>query len=141
MNHRISGNFSLALWLLCCLTLFPMCVQGRVITVTREDSGKTIGLQVDDVLQIQLVGTATTGFWWQFQDLDEQHLRIIKEYTSQIPGVPEKIDGGPIMGVWELLATKPGTTNVRMVYSRGMQSPKTEAKQFFVKLRINAKNF
>ncbi len=141
MNYRISGNFSLAVWLLCCMTLFPMCVQGRMITVTKEDSGKTIDLQVDDVIQIQLVGTATTGFWWQFQDLDEQYLKIVKEYTSPIPGAPEKIDGGPIMGVWELLVSKPGTTTVRMVYSRGGQSPKTAANQFSVKLRINAKGF
>ncbi|MBW2034528.1 MAG: protease inhibitor I42 family protein [Deltaproteobacteria bacterium] len=112
-----------------------------MITLTKEDSNKTINLQVDDVLQIQLVGIATTGFWWRFQDLDEQYLRIVKEYTRPISGVPEKIDGGPIMGVWELLAVKPGTTTVRMAYSRGGQSPKTAANRFSVKLRINAKGF
>lgn len=136
MNDRISGNFSPAVWLLCFMVLFPMCVQGRVITVTKEDSGKTVDLRVDDVLQIQLAGTATTGFWWRFQDLDEQYLRIVKKYTSEIPGVPEKIDGGPIMGVWELVAVKPGTTTVRMVYSRGGQSPKTAANEFFIISRI-----
>jgi predicted secreted protein len=141
MHYRISRNFSLAIWLLCCLTLFPMCVQGRVITVTREDSGKTIDLRVDDVLQIQLGGTPTTRAWWFFQDLDEQYLKIVKEYTRPIPGVPEKIDGGPIMGVWELLATNPGTTTVRMAYSRDEQNLKTAVRWFTVELRINTKGF
>jgi len=136
MNYRILGNFPLAVWLLCCLTLLPRCVQGQMITVTKEDSGKTIELQVDDVLQIQLEGTATTGFWWHLQDLDKQYLRIVKEYTRRISGVPEKIEGGPIMGVWELQATKQGTTTVRMAYYRGGESPKTAVNHFNVILRI-----
>jgi len=136
MNYRISGNFTLAILFLCCLTLLPRCVQGKVITLTKEDSNKTIDLQVDDVIQIQLEGTATTGFWWHLQDLDEQYLIIVKEYTRPIRGVPEKIEGGPIMGVWELLAVKPGTTTVRMVYSRGGESPKTAVNHFFIILRI-----
>lgn len=110
--------------------------------VTRKDAGKKIQLQVGDVVQIQLTGTPTTGFWWHFQALNEKSVEIIKTYTKPYTasgGVPKEMEGGPIMGVWQLQTKKAGTTTVGMAYYRSWEDVDTAKHRFCVTLQINAK--
>lgn len=109
--------------------------------VNRKDAGKKIQLQVGDVVQIQLTGTPTTGFWWHFQALNEKYVEIIKTYTKPYTargGVPKEMEGGPIMGVWQLQAKKAGTTTVGMAYYRSWEDVDTAKHRFCVTLQINA---
>jgi len=141
MNYKISISVVLSLIALYSLTFFPTCAQGRIMIVNREDAGKKIYLQVGDVVQIQLTGTPTTGFWWHFQALNENYLEIIKTYTKPYTSkdrVPKEMEGGPIMGVWQLLVKKAGTTTVEMSYYRSWEEGDTAKHRFCVILKINA---
>lgn len=140
MNYKISSSFVLALILLYSLIFLPNCVQGRIMIVSREDAGKKIQLQVGDIVQIQLTGTPTTGHWWHFQNLDEKYVEINKEYTKPYTAkgdVPKEMEGGPILGVWQLRAKKAGTTTVGMVYCRPWEQSDTAKHRFCVTLQIN----
>ena len=108
--------------------------------VSREDAGKKIQLQVGDVVQIQLTGTPTTGYWWHFHTLNEKYVEIIKEYTKPYTvtgGVPKEMEGGPILGVWQLRAKKAGTTTVGMAYYRSWEDGDTARQRFCVTLQIH----
>lgn len=110
-----------------------------MLTVTKEDAGKTIELQVNDVLQIQLTGTPTTGFWWHFLVLDEKYVEIIKKHTKEI--LLERGEGGPVLGTWQLRAKEVGTTTIQMAYYRAWDDAKKATDGFHIILRIKAKGF
>ena len=99
-----------------------------------------IELQVGDVVQIQLTGTPTTGYWWHFQTLNDKYVEIIKEYTEPYAatgGVQKEMDGGPMLGVWQLRAKKAGTTTVGMAYYRSWEDGDTARHRFCVTLQIH----
>ena len=140
MKYRICSSIVVALILLYCLTLLPRCAQGRIMIISKEDAGKKIEIEVGDVVQLQLTGTPTTGYWWHFQTLDEKYVEIIKAYTKPYTAkgdVPRKMEGEPILGVWQLRAQKAGTTTVAMAYYRSWQDSDTARHRFYVTLHIH----
>jgi predicted secreted protein len=108
--------------------------------ISNNDAGTKIELQVGDVVQIQLTGTPTTGYWWHFQSLDEKYVEIINEYTKPYTasgGVQKEMDGGPMLGVWQLRAKKAGTTTVRMAYYRSWEDEDKAKRKFYITVQIN----
>lgn len=105
-----------------------------VATVTKGDTGKTIEVAVNALLQIELHGTPTTGFWWHFEALDEEYVEPVKEYTKKTS--PGGIEGGPILGIWQLRAKKTGETTIRMAYYRSWEGGDKAHDQFWISLRI-----
>ena len=106
-------------------------------TVTKRDAGKTIEVAVNDVFQIELLGTPTTGFWWYFEALDEEYVELVKEYTTE--SFSEGIEGGPLMGIWLLRAKKAGMTTIKMAYYRSWEGGGKHQDQFWIKLKIISK--
>ncbi|MBE9569402.1 MAG: protease inhibitor I42 family protein [Proteobacteria bacterium] len=106
-------------------------------SVTKRDAGKTIEVAVNDVFQIELLGTPTTGFWWYFEALDEEYVELVKEYTTE--SFSEGIEGGPLMGIWLLRAKKAGMTTIKMAYYRSWEGGGKHQDQFWIKLKIISK--
>lgn len=101
------------LFLQCCLSPSGISEAGMV-TVTKEDTGHTVEIAVGDILQIELVGTPTTVYWWHFDVLNEAYLELINKETREISA--EKLEGAPVLGIWQVRAKKAGTTSIAMAY-------------------------
>jgi predicted secreted protein len=102
----------------CCL--HPSGIsEEKIVTVTKEDDGKTVEIARGDILQIELAGTATTGFWWRFTSLDKTYLDLVKQDTREIS--PRQLDGAPIMGIWQVRAQQAGNTSIEMAYYRSWE--------------------
>jgi predicted secreted protein len=104
------------------------------ITVSKKDSGESLELHPDDVLQIELQGTPSTGFWWHFESLDTGYLELITEETRDIS--PGKIEGGPVLGIWQLRARKVGTTMLEMAYYRPWEAVESARGRFSLIVEI-----
>jgi predicted secreted protein len=90
--------------------------QGNVIMLlSKEDSGTISEIAVGDFLQIELEGNPSTGFWWHFQELDEECLELVIEETEK---VSKRRLGSPVLGRWRLRAKKCGETTIKMAYYR-----------------------
>jgi predicted secreted protein len=99
----------------CCLSPSGIS-EAKIVIVTKEDAGKSVEIARGDIIQLELSGTPTTGFWWRFTDLDKTYLDLVKEATREISS--RQLDGAPIMGIWQLRAKQAGTTAIAMAYYR-----------------------
>ena len=122
------------LLVLCCCIYPTGHSKGEMMTITKEHSGKTIELRVSDVFQVELSGTPSTGFWWYFQVLNEEYVQLIKEYTKE--SFVEKVDGGPLLGIWQFRAKKVGSTNIEIAYYRHWEDGARPKERFWFKLQI-----
>lgn len=104
------------------------------VRVTKEDIAKTVEMAVGDVLQIELVGTPSTGFWWRFETLDGEYLELIKEETKDVS--PEKMEGAPIVGIWHVKAKKVGNTTIEMAYYRSWEGVDKTRDRFWLRVQI-----
>ena len=112
----------------------PITSEKGIALVKEKDSGKIIWLSVNDLLQIELLGTPSSGFWWRFTALDREYLEILEENTREIK--PEMPDGGPILGIWKLRAKRVGTTTLEMAYYRTSEKADAAIKRLRVIVRI-----
>jgi len=112
--------------------------EGKITIVTQDDSDGSVEIPVGGILQIELMGTGSTGHWWYFDVLDDEYITIIDEYTKEI--TQEKIEGGPVMGVWKLMTQKTGTTHVEMVYRRSWEKDVAPSGRFTITVEIDASN-
>lgn len=108
------GIFAL-ICLQCCLSSSGISEE-KIAIVTKEDAGKTVEMAIGDILQIELAGTATTGFWWHFTSLDNNYLELVKKDTREI--ARRDLEGAPIMGIWQVRAKQAGKTAIEMAYYR-----------------------
>ena len=72
------------MWLITVLVLhWSLCSSGLSeftgTTVSKEDTGSSVEITCGEVLQIELQGTPSTGFWWHFVLLDTAYLELITE--------------------------------------------------------------
>ena len=128
--------------LTCCFPFFIQCMdaestfsQGNVIVILgKEDCGAAHEIAVGDLLQIELEGNPSTGFWWHFQELDEEYLELVKEETTKIS---KRRLGAPVLGRWRLRAKKCGETTVKMAYYRQWEGADkaVDRVSFIVKIR------
>ena len=103
-------------FLIQCMAAESIFSQGDVIMLLgKENSGTTNEIAVGDLLQIELEGNPSTGFWWHFQGLDEEYLEVVKEEAEK---VSKRRLGAPELGRWRLRAKRCGETTVKMAYYR-----------------------
>jgi predicted secreted protein len=133
---KILGICALCLLCLQCSIVHSNFPEGRKVIVTEGDADKTVDIAVGDVVQIQLSGTPSTGFWWYFEFLDEQYLEVIKKETKELS--PEKKEGAPILGTWQLRAKKEGKTIIRMAYYRSWEGGDRAREHFCLTVHIRA---
>jgi len=118
-----------------CTAAESMVSQGNVIVLLgKENSGATHEIAVGDLLQIEVEGNPSTGFWWHFQELDEEYLELVKEETEK---VSKRRLGAPVLGRWRLRAKKCGKTTVSMAYYRQWEGidKAVDRVSFIVKIR------
>ena len=128
------GICMLLLTCLSCATAPSGVSEAGVVTVTHADDGATVEMAVGDILQIELTGTPTSGFWWHLEVLDREYCELIKQETREIAS--EKMEGAPILGVWEIRATKAGDTSIAMAYYRRWEGRDKASNHFSLNVHI-----
>jgi predicted secreted protein len=124
-----------------CITLFahftvaPSQVEAnQVLTFHEEDNGRVVDLHVNTEVRVELSGTPTTGYWWYFQDLDQEFLELVWEETRDMD--PPGIQGGKALGIWLLRTRKSGPTSLKLIYHRPWEHGIKALRSFCVELRI-----
>jgi len=134
MIFKIAGAFVFALLLLQCAVFQSAFSKGVVTSVTKEDAGKTVQIAVGGMLQIELSGTPSTGYWWYFELLNEEYLELFEEETKKTS--TETLLGAPIMGIWRLCAKRCGETTVKMAYYRPWEGSTKAIDHFSITVHI-----
>jgi len=111
--------------------------EGKMTTITREDSGKEIRVSVGDIIQVELSGLGSAGYWWYPEQLDRTLLELLSEETQKATG--EGKVGAPVKGLWRLKAIKEGQTEIRMLHYRIWEGKDKATDHFYIKVRITQK--
>lgn len=106
----------------------------KTVIIQKEDNQKEIRVQTGDVIQIELEGTGSTGFWWHIDKLDTDHLNLLSEETK---AVTEGKTGAPVMGIWRFKVHGKGYSEIKMDYYRKWEGSEKAAEHFLIKLNIN----
>lgn len=128
--------------LACCLYVFMQFFALELIypkedvsvILTKEDSGSVVDIGVGDFFEIELEGNPSTGFWWHFDNLDEEYLELIKQETEKIS---KGRLGAPVLGRWTFKAKSCGQTTISMAYYRKWEGAGRAADKvsFIVKIK------
>jgi predicted secreted protein len=103
------------------------------ITVTKAQGGREIALKVENILVIELPGTAGTGYQWVAEATGAPYLKLLDQTTRQLK---EGRLGGPVMQIWRFKAEQPGAAEISMAYYRPWEGVGTAKDRFRIKLRI-----
>lgn len=106
----------------------------NIIIIQKNDNQSEITLQKGDVIQIELEGLGSTGFWWYIDNLDTNYLKLLSEETRALT---EGGTGFPVLGIWHFKVLEKGNTTIKMDYYRKWEGIKQAKDQFSLKLRIN----
>jgi inhibitor of cysteine peptidase len=91
---------------------------GTPMTISEEDSGKTIELNKGDTLVVTLEGNITTGYNWEMLAQDPAILQQVGEPEA----TPESDKlGAPSMIALKFEAVKTGQATLKMVYRRSFE--------------------
>ncbi len=101
-------------------------------TITLQDNGSALALQVGDSFQIQLPEKATTGYRWELADWDEAVVRKTRDQFSP-PATAQPGAGGE--HVWEFVATSPGKTTLRLDSRRSWEAG-SPAQTFSLRVQV-----
>lgn len=98
---------------------------GRPITLTEEDDGRTVFLDVHDQLHVSLTANPSTGYAWRsIDEIPPSVLEALGEPAFVSPGIP----GASGTMSFEFLAAGPGLVEMRLVYDRTFEPGSTAAE-------------
>jgi predicted secreted protein len=115
------------------LSQSPLLAADATITVTKDQGGREIALQVGNILVIELPGQGGTGYSWLVEGALAPYLKLMDHTTRQLK---EGLPGGPVMQVWRFKAERPGACEIKMAYYRPWEGVGKAVDHFRLKLRI-----
>jgi len=111
--------------------------EGKMTTITKEDSGKEIRIKVGDIIQLELSGLGSAGYGWYLEQLDRTLLELLSEETQKATG--ESRIGAPVKGLWRFKAIKEGQAEIRMLHYRTWEGKEKATDLFHIKVLITHK--
>ena len=103
-------------------------LSGETITLTDRDSGKTVGINVGDELEIVLRGNPTTGYLWETDLLDSNILSHSK--SDFLPDTKAMGSGGIEINQFKAIAE--GTSHLKLIFHRPFERNILPLKMFDV---------
>jgi inhibitor of cysteine peptidase len=101
--------------------------------MTESDSGKTVGADVGDTLELSLDENPTTGYRWAVESLDT---RVIAAQEGKYSSSSGGVGGGGSMK-WSLKAIASGKTEFRLKLWRQWEGEASVQKRFNVTLIVH----
>ena len=106
----------------------------KSITCVKEQSGSTINLNMSDTLAVKLAGNPTTGYSWSAAKIDSLKLKLIeKTYLPDKPG----LTGSGGTEIFKYSAIEPGSSELKMIYSRSWERDTPPVDSFIVFVKID----
>ena len=104
-----------------------------VVILKKQDNGKEINVKCGDVIQVELEGLGSSGYWWYVGKMDAQYVELISEEKRiQSEG---KI-GAPVLGIWTFRAKERGVTEIRIDHYRKWEDEEKSTDHFWIKVCI-----
>jgi len=98
----------------------------------KDSDGLEISVRTGDIIQIELEGTGSSGYWWH-ADMHDTCVRLLSEETE--PSASDKT-GAPELGIWRFEAVKKCMTEINMAYYRKWEGPEKASDHFLIRLNI-----
>ncbi|MCX5835251.1 MAG: protease inhibitor I42 family protein [Deltaproteobacteria bacterium] len=111
--------------------------EGKMTTITREDSGKEFRVSVGDIIEVELSGLGSAGYGWYPEQLDRTLLELLSEETQKATG--EGRIGAPVKGLWRFKAVREGQAEIRMLHYRIWEGKEKATDHFYIKVQITQK--
>ncbi len=105
-------------------------VKDDKLILTKQDQNKEVKLKAGDIIQIELEGLGSAGYWWYIDNLDSEHLELLSEETKPLSA---KI-GAPTLGIWTFKVKKQGNTKIKMDHYRKWEGIEKANNNFLIKL-------
>jgi predicted secreted protein len=108
----------------------------KTVIIKKEDNNKELTIQKGDIVQIELEGTGSTGYWWHIVPDSEstpEYLQLVSEETTALT---EGKTGAPAMGIWRFKALKQGAADISMAYYRTWEGRERALDHFSIRLTI-----
>ena len=114
----------------------PSAALKASIEILETDDGKSINAKVGDVMLVRLHESASTGYRWVFDALDEAKLALVKsEYAHEADAKSDVVgSGGDI--TWTLKAKAKGTTQIKLKLWRSFEGDNSIQQRYTVTLKI-----
>src|SRR4030042_638898 len=106
----------------------------KTIIIKKQDSGKELKIKCGDVVQIELKGLGSAGYWWYVDKLNLKYLEFLSEETRAIS---EGKIGAPVLGIWRFKAHGKGYVEIKMDYYRKWEGIEKAVEHFLIKLSID----
>jgi predicted secreted protein len=107
----------------------------ETVTVNKEFNKREIKVRVGSTIRLELEQLGTAGYVWKLQNLDGEHLEILKEQTMDAPS-PGDITGAPVMKTWLIRAKKAGRSELKLVNYRPWEDAKNPSDTFVLRVLI-----
>jgi inhibitor of cysteine peptidase len=104
----------------------------KEVTLSEDDQGKKVVLDVGDTLKVNLPGNPTTGFTWEIASLDQSLLKLVDH--SYKPS--SNLCGAGGLFTFTLNAEGQGNTELHMVYVRPWEKNSNPSQTFDVFILI-----
>ena len=104
-----------------------------MVNLTEEENGGNVALTVNDTLQIQLDGNPTTGYIWESENLDTDHLEQI---GTPVFAAQSKLMGAPGQFTLTFKALRSGVVKLRLIYHRTFEKNVPPQQVFEVTVNI-----
>jgi predicted secreted protein len=103
------------------VALGPYSTPQKAVTVSDRDRGSYVALEKKGTLTLSLEANTSAGYQWKFaQPIDPNVLKVVSTPANQLPAIALPPEGPtkPLAQQWVFQAVGPGTTKLRMIYSR-----------------------
>lgn len=107
-----------------------------MITLNIQDNAKKIRIASGDIFRVELEQAGASGYTWEIQNLDADHLQVLETKTLETPG-PEDFTGAPVNRIWIFKATMPGITELRICHYRPWEGIQNASHTFLLKIEIH----
>jgi predicted secreted protein len=127
------SGFAMALSALFVLTGFA-AVASATTTLSAADDGNEVTVSLNATFTIELEEQGSTGYIWDFDDLDRTAVDLLEVTTRTKPD--RALVGAPVLKVWTLKAKKVGTTDLKLLYFRSWEGKGKAVKSFRTRLSV-----
>ena len=110
--------------------------------LTKKDNGGKFKITTGGIIRLELQETGSTGYAWYFDGLDMDYFEALKDKSVTLTpdektGKPGKMmAGAPMIATWMLMARKKGQSELKLLYYRIWEGPKTAVDSFSVQVEI-----
>lgn len=104
------------------------------LTLTDNDNGKTVDVQVGDTITVCIAENPTTGYCWDNEQLDNPLLEL---QSSDYKSTSEGLMGGGGERSFTFRVVQAGKTEIKLKLWRVWLGDKSIAKRYSVTLQIN----